>query len=439
VYAPCAGPILAAVIAVSAASGRTVVLGAAYAAGSALALLALALGGRRALDGVRRGRRGPLVQRALGVVMVLTALAMALNLDTRFQTAIAAHLPGAVVDPTRPIEESAAARARLDELRPAGPFAHADSGRLPVYGLAPDFTGTERWFNTPGGRPLSLRALRGRVVLVDFWTYTCINCLRTLPYLEAWDRRYRSAGLTIVGVHTPEFSFERDAGNVQDAIARTGIRYPVAQDNAMATWNAWGNQYWPAEFLIDADGHVRHGHFGEGDYAQTERAIRSLLAERGDRALGGTARVRGAVTPSAQTTPETYLGAQRAEGFAVAPRVGTRTYGAPAALPLSRFALEGRWRVTDEAATAVRDARVSALVQAKDVYLVLSGAGRSAGRVQVRVDGRLAAGAGTDVRGGAVMVRGQRLYHLVHLPAAGRHRLELRVAPGVSGFAFTFG
>src|SRR3954453_8605078 len=223
VYAPCAGPILAAVIAVGAASGRTVVLGAAYAAGSAAALLALALGGRRLLDGVRRGRRGPLVQRALGIVMVLTALAMALNLDTRFQTAIAGHLPGAVVDPARPIEESAAARVRLEDLRPAGPFAHADSGRLPVYGLAPDFTGTQRWFNTPRGRPLSLRELRGRVVLVDFWTYTCINCLRTLPYLEAWDRRYRDAGLTIVGVHTPEFSFEKDAGNVGRAAKRRGL------------------------------------------------------------------------------------------------------------------------------------------------------------------------------------------------------------------------
>ena len=433
VYAPCAGPILAAVIAVSAASGRSVLIGASYALGSALALLALALGGRRLLAGARRGARGALVQRALGGVMILTAFAMALGADARFQAAIATHLPSALVDPARPIEESAAARSRLAELR------HRPAG-LPRYGVAPDFTGTQRWFNTPGGRALSLRELRGRVVLVDFWTYTCINCLRTLPYLTAWDRRYGAAGLTIVGVHSPEFSFEKDAGNVQDAIARAGIRYPVAQDNDMATWNAWGNQYWPAEFLIDAAGLVRRAHFGEGEYAETERAIRSLLAERGTRRLGGAARVRGAVTPSARTTPETYLGAQRAEGFAGdRPRVGTRTYRAPAALGPNAFALAGTWRVSKESALAVHDARLAAVVQARDVYLVLSaGAGR-AGRVRVAVDGRPAGSSGTHVRGGAITVRRQRLYHLAHFAAPGRHRLDLRFGAGVSGFAFTFG
>jgi cytochrome c biogenesis protein CcdA/thiol-disulfide isomerase/thioredoxin len=434
VYAPCAGPILAAVIAVSAATGRTVVIGASYALGSAIALLALALGGRRLLDGARHGARAALVQRALGGVMVLTALAIALGADTRFQAAIATHLPGAVVDPTRAIEQSAAARSRLAQLRdrPSG---------LPRYFLAPDFTGTQRWFNTPGGRPLSLHELRGRVVLVDFWTYTCINCLRTLPYLTAWDRRYRAAGLTIVGVHSPEFSFEKDAGNVEDAIERAGIRYPVAQDNDMATWDAWGNQYWPAEFLIDATGHVRRGHFGEGEYAETERAIRSLLAERGDAALGANASVRGAVTPTRRTTPETYLGAQRAEGFAVRPRVGTQTYAAPRSLDLSAFALAGTWVVSKESAMAVRDARIAAEVQAKDVYLVLSAEGGEggAGRVDVIVDGRPAGASGTDVRGGAITVRRQRLYHLAHFAAPGRHRLDLRLAPGVSGFAFTFG
>ncbi|HEX2102203.1 MAG TPA: redoxin family protein [Solirubrobacteraceae bacterium] len=433
VYAPCAGPILAAVIAVSAASGRTLLIGAAYALGTAIALLALALGGRRLLDGVRRGARGALVQRALGGVMALTALAMALGADTRFQAAIATHLPNAVVDPARPIEDSAAVRSRLAELRgrPSG---------LPRYGVAPDFTGTQRWFNTPGGRALSLRELRGRVVLVDFWTYTCINCLRTLPYLTAWDRRYRDAGLTIVGVHSPEFSFERDAGNVQDAIARAGIRYPVAQDSDLATWNAWGNRYWPAKFLIDATGLVRRAHVGEGEYLETERAIRALLAERGDRALGANARVRGAVTPAPRTTPETYLGARRAEGFAGdPPRAGTRAYRAPRSLGPSTFALAGTWRVSDESATAVRDARLVAVVQAKDVYLVLSGGAGRAGRVHVAIDGRPAGASGADVRGGAITVRRQRLYHVAHFDAPGRHRLDLRFAPGVSGFAFTFG
>jgi cytochrome c biogenesis protein CcdA/thiol-disulfide isomerase/thioredoxin len=443
VYAPCAGPILAAVIAVGAATGRTVVIAVAYALGSAIVLLALALGGRRLLDGARRGARAALVQRALGGVMVLTALAMAFGADTRFQATIADHLPGAVIDPARAIEQSSAAQTRLARLRDPGRFAaaaHGTKSSLPVYGRAPDFTGTQRWFNTPGGRRLALRELRGRVVLVDFWTYTCINCLRTLPYLEGWDRRYRDAGLTIVGVHSPEFSFEKDAGNVENAIARLGIRYPVAQDNDMATWNAWGNQYWPAKFLVDADGRVRYGHFGEGEYAKTERAIRSLLAERDDRGLGATARVRGAVTPSLRTTPETYLDAARADGFAGGrPHIGTSTYTAPRSLGLNAFALAGTWRVSKESATAVRDARLSAVVQAKDVYLVLSGGDGGAGRVRVAIDGRPDGARGTDVRDGAVTVRRQRLYQLAHFAAPGRHRLDLQFAPGVSGFAFTFG
>ena len=155
-----------------------------------------------------------------------------------------------------------------------------------MLGEAPDFAGDGRWFNT---RPLTLEGLRGRVVLIDFWTYTCINCLRTLPHLRAWDARYRSRGLTIVGVHTPEFAFERTAGNVRDAIARSRLRYPVVQDNDYATWNAWGNQYWPAKYLIDAKGRVRYAHFGEGEYDETEAAIRTP-ARRGRR--GGARRAR---------------------------------------------------------------------------------------------------------------------------------------------------
>ena len=150
-----------------------------------------------------------------------------------------------------------------------------------MLGTAPEFVGTQDWFNTPGDRPLTLRSLRGRVVLVDFWTYSCINCLRTLPYLTAWDRTYRKDGLTIVGVHSPEFPFEKDAGNVREAIERNGIHYPVAQDNDLATWSAYGNQYWPAEYFIDARGRVRYAHFGEGEYGKKEQIIRELLAEAG--------------------------------------------------------------------------------------------------------------------------------------------------------------
>lgn len=436
VYAPCAGPILAAVIAVGAASSRTVPVGLAFATGSALVLLVLAYGGRALAGRVR----GPALHRALALVLVLTGVAMATNLDVRFQSAIADHLPAALVNPTHSLETSRAVAGRLDDLRAPSRFAVASARpgpptRLPELGVAPDFRGTQRWFNTPGARPLSLEALRGRVVLVDFWTYTCINCLRTLPYLEAWDKRYRPEGLRIVGVHSPEFPFEKNAENVASAIEREGIRYPVAQDNDMATWDAWGNQYWPAEYLIDAKGQVRHVHFGEGEYDKTEAAIRALLQEADGRSPGAMATPRAMATPTARATPETYLGLARDEGFRTPLAAGTRTYKAPGHLNASQFALDGRWHLDDEAATAVRDAEIHASVVAKDVYLVLSPPPGGTGTVGVEVDGR----PGPDVHGGVVRVDRQRLYHLVAGAQAGPHELTLRPSPGVAAYAFTFG
>ena len=454
-YAPCAGPILAAVIAVGSASGRTVLVAVAYAAGSAVVLLALALGGRSLSERIRRAGRGPALQRTLGAVMLATAVAMAFNLDVRFQTAIARHLPATVVNPTKSLEDSVSARRELERLRGRSRFAEAQTqalaatpstarSTLPVIGDAPDFTGNQRWFNTPGGRPLTIAGLRGRVVLVDFWTYTCINCIRTLPHLTAWDARYRKAGLTIVGVHSPEFDFEKSAGNVADAIRQNGIRYPVAQDNDMATWNAWANQYWPAEYLIDARGRVREAHFGEGRYDETEASIRSLLRERGDRALGGMAHPAKTFDPARQSTPETYVGSDRAQGFTPlnSPGDGTRTYAAaPRTLRLNEFALSGRWTVDPEHSVAHTGAALSAQVQGKDVYLVLGPPRGRTGRVQVLLDGSpiRAGAAGSDVHAGVVDVRRQRLYHLVHRGSPEQHRLDLQFGPGVGAFAFTFG
>jgi cytochrome c biogenesis protein CcdA/thiol-disulfide isomerase/thioredoxin len=441
VYAPCAGPILAAVISVGAASDDTVAIGLAYSLGASAALLVLVLAGRAAADRVRQAGRGPSLQRALGVVMVLTAVAMAAQLDVRFQSAIANHLPAAVVNPTRALEESGAVAKRLDELRPPARFPHAAraSSSLEDEGPAPEFAGNDRWFNS---RPLTLRALRGRVVLVDFWTYTCINCLRTLPHLEAWDRAYRTDGLTIVGVHTPEFAFERDAGNVADAIGREGIRYPVVQDNRMATWNAYANGYWPAEYLIDASGHVRHVHIGEGDYDETETAIRALLREAGAR-LGGESRPARTVEPSARATPETYLGLARAEGYSPPAWPGTRTYAATPddRLGPHRFTLGGTWTLSAAAARAGDDATLTGRVTGKDVYLVLSPPRHRSGTVEVTLDGRPieAAAAGADVHGAEVQVTRQRLYHLVSRPGVETHLLSLRFSRGVAGYAFTFG
>ena len=206
-----------------------------------------------------------------------------------------------------------------------------------MLGEAPEFTDNQRWFNT-GDRALTLSGLRGRVVLIDFWTYTCINCIRTLPVLRAWHERYRGRGLSIVGVHTPEFDFEKDAGNVERAIRQNDLRYAVAQDNEFGTWNAWGNQYWPAKYLIDSRGRVRYAHFGEGSYGETEAAIRSLLQEAGAKRLGSQVRVRAETAARSVSTPETYLGSERAKGFLPGEPVGRR-----ASLPrLSAAAAAGR-------------------------------------------------------------------------------------------------
>jgi cytochrome c biogenesis protein CcdA/thiol-disulfide isomerase/thioredoxin len=457
VYAPCAGPILAAVITVSAAQPFTVerlAIAFAYGLGSAVVLYALMLGGRRLLAPL--ARRGGGLQIATGAVMVLVALAMLGDYDIRFQNRIAADLPDFLVTPSKALEETGIARDRITDLRdPHGVGAvaaaaeasgapHAPptgSSGLSILGPAPEFVGNERWFNTPGDRPLTLKALRGRIVLVDFWTYTCINCIRTFPYLKAWDERYRRDGLTIVGVHTPEFPFERDAANVETAIEAAGLRYPVAQDNERATWDAYGNQFWPAEYFIDARGRVRYAHFGEGEYGEKEKVIRELLAEAGRPVGRGMSGADGIEAERGVTTPETYLGAARAERF-TNPMLSPGLHdfrGAPPPGP-DEVAYRGRWRVGFDDATAAAGASLDLEFGARRVYLVLGSPGHSR-RMRVLLDGKpiAAADAGADVRDGTVIVSGQRLYSLVDLPRVERHTLTLAPEAGVSGYAFTFG
>jgi cytochrome c biogenesis protein CcdA/thiol-disulfide isomerase/thioredoxin len=456
VYAPCAGPILAGVITASASQSFTagrLAVALSYGAGSAAVLYFLMLGGRRVIAPL--ARRGIGVQVAMGALMVAVALAMLGNYDVRFQNAIASDLPGFLVDPSRSLEDSAAARealagvrggshGRLAEAVAAAP-AHAPSGgskpsRLPVLGKAPEFVDTQRWFNTPGDRPLRLSALRGRVVLVDFWTYSCINCLRTLPYLTAWDRRYRRDGLTIVGVHSPEFPFEKDAGNVEEAIARNGIHYPVVQDNDLATFSAYGTQYWPAEYFIDATGRVRFVHFGEGSYGEKERVIRELLAEAGHPVSGGDSGAHGIVASAGVTTPESYLGSLRADRFVNGSiSSGAHDFGKPVKPPADDLAYSGRWKIAPESATAAGGALELAF-GARRVYLVLGSPGEDR-RVRVLLDGRPIPNrvAGADVKDGVVDVSSQRLYSLVNLPRVEHRVLRLIPEPGVMGYAFTFG
>jgi cytochrome c biogenesis protein CcdA/thiol-disulfide isomerase/thioredoxin len=469
VYTPCASPILAAVISVSAASGKTIVIGLAYAAGSAVVLLALALGGRRVFDRVRKAGRGPMLQRVLGTIMILTALAIITNLDVNFDQFVAEKIPD--VNLTASLECSKAVTSRLDQITgheakfvaangssdcegagttkvdPAPRNASeatllAAAHTLPDLGTAPEFTDTQDWFNTPGDRPLTLPSLRGRVVLVDFWTYTCINCIRTLPYLKAWNAAYAKDGLTVVGVEAPEFEFEKNAANVEDAIGQFGLRYPVVQDNDMGTWNAYGNEYWPADYLIDAKGQVRYATFGEGSYDKTETAIRALLAEAGYE-VGGKSHPTDVVAPSEVATPESYTGTARAQGFVKGPFTGTHDYGPPPAneLPLNDLAYSGTWDIGKQPAEAVSEAGLNLHFKAKNVYLVLSSQDEHPMQVQVMLDGHPipAAEAGADVHNGIVTVRRQRLYWLVALRGDESHELALRLQSGLVAYDFTFG
>jgi thiol-disulfide isomerase/thioredoxin len=381
----------------------------------------------------------------------------------RFEEALAkSSLPAFLVDPTRALENSGAVQSRLAALRPSSRFARRQleashtpmptspgvaipgvkTPVLPDLGPAPGFVNTQRWFNTPAGHPLSLSGLRGHVVLVDFWTYTCINCLRTLPFLKGLYATYHPYGLDIVGVETPEFAFEREASNVLQAVHSDALHYPVVQDNNYGTWNAYQNQYWPAEYLIDARGHVRHTQFGEGDYLQSEAAVRELLYQAGVHRLPPPMSAH-AIQPSAGlNTPETYLGSDRTQGFVPPLKAGIHSYPGVATPGLNTFALRGTWRVTPQYATpSSSGAAIQAGFQAATVYLVMTSAGDVPRRVRVLLDGRPVSGgnAGADVRGGIVTVRSQRLYSLVSLPSAQQHALTVELPPGVSAYDFTFG
>jgi cytochrome c biogenesis protein CcdA/thiol-disulfide isomerase/thioredoxin len=422
VFVPCAGPVLAAVTAL-AASGeitfRIVLVTAAYAVGAAVPMLAIAVGGQRIGSGMKVVRtHAATARKVAGVVVAATALAIAFGVDARFTTAV----PGYTAALQERVERSSVARTELEKLSGDGTAVAASPRSEP---RAPDFRGIERWLITADGSPLSLSGLRGRVVLVDFWTYSCINCLRTLPHLEAWDAAYRKAGLTIVGVHSPEFAFERVPDNVRSAVQRLGVRYPVALDNDFATWRAYSNDYWPAEYLIDRSGRIRHVHFGEGSYRETESAIRRLLGEKVHTAPTSVVDA----TPNQLTTPESYLGyarldrfANRSAGFDI-----ESDYRFPARIRQDFLAYGGRWTVESSRIVAGTNARLRLRFQASDVYLVLAGSGQ----VHALVDGQAS---------GTVIVSGTpRLYTIARFPELTRGLLELRFSRGLEGYAFTFG
>jgi cytochrome c biogenesis protein CcdA/thiol-disulfide isomerase/thioredoxin len=427
VFVPCAGPILAA-LAFSSATGRvgveTAAIMVAYSVGAVIPMVLLASGGQRAAERGRLIRGHALaVRRTLGAVVALAALAIALDAPRHLQTLVPTWLDAF----QRNVERNAASDY-LEQVSGRGPGgASAAVVREPLddSGPAPEFQGIVQWLNTPGGRPLSLRSLRGKVVLVDFWTYSCINCLRTLPHVTGWYDRYRGAGLVVVGVHSPEFAFERVPGNVRDAVARLDVDYPVALDNGFRTWEAYDNQYWPAKYLIDRNGHLRYAHFGEGAYDETERLIRRLLAVRGTRLPGRLGMPDR--TPTQERTPEIYLGFRRAANYAtsISPNTLVR-YSLPTDLPADGVGLGGLWRIGGERIVAGQGARLRLHFRARQVHVVLSGTGR----VTVRTDGR---------RVRRFRVRENRLYTVLARPASSDGVVDLAFTPGVAAYAFTFG
>lgn len=443
-WAPCAGPILGLLLtgaALNGASVQTTLLLLTYAAGAATSLgLALLIGGRVFVLMKRSLGAGEWVRRALGVLVLCGVAAIALGLDTGLLTRVS-------LASTSGIEQKL-----IDAVRPApAPQPELKAGEpLPVEGAFPSLAGATQWLNSP---PLSAESLRGKVVLVDFWTYSCINCIRSLPYVRGWADKYKDHGLVVIGVHAPEFAFEKNPANVAKAVKDLGVDYPVALDNDYAIWKGFDNQYWPAHYFIDAQGRIRHHHFGEGEYRQSEDVIRQLLTDAGQKNLpGGYVRddhrgVEAAASNDPTRSPETYVGYARARNF-VGGRVTrdeAHDYHAPAALATNQWSLDGRWSVHDE--NAQLEQAGGAIVyrfRGRDLHLVLGPAADGKPiRYRVTIDGKPPGadhGMDTDADGNGT-VTGQRLYQLVRQANGSGERLFkiTFLDPGVRAYAFTFG
>jgi len=446
-WAPCAGPILGIIFTAAAlkgASASTTLLLLAYALGAATSLaLALLVGGtvfarmKKSLGASER------IRQVLGVLVLVGVAAIALGLDTRvlskLSSAQTAGLESGLarsLGVSQSMDESKARTNAMGELV------------LPAEGVLPSLDGLGSWFNS---RPLTREQLKGKVVVIDFWTYSCINCLRSLPYVKAWDEKYRKDGLVVIGVHAPEFAFEREPANVARAIQDLGIRYPVALDNGYHLWRALKNNYWPAHYFVDAQGRVRYHHFGEGNYAMSERVIRQLLAEAGHAPAGAMTGVNATGTAAAAAlrdigSPETYIGYARADRF-VSP--GGLAHDQPknyalAPLSLNDWALGGGWIDGRQSARSQAPAaKISFRFHARDLHLVLGSTTGRAVRFRVTLDGQQPGqDAGIHVTpDGTGVVKEQRLYQLVRQKGAVRDRtftIEF-LDPGVEAFSFTFG
>lgn len=454
-WAPCAGPVLGLILtgaALQGASVTTTLLLLTYAAGAATSLaLALLVGGRVFAAMKRSIGVGEWIRRGLGAAVLAAIVAIALGADTGFLTNLSVgsttSLEQGLLDRLRPHDNAAAMNGPSMMMR-AKPAEQTEA--LPVEGPLPSLEGATDWLNS---KPLTAEDLKGKVVVVDFWTYSCINCLRAIPYIRAWAEKYRDHGLVVIGVHAPEFAFERNVDNVKKAIATLQIGYPVAIDNDYKIWRAFENEYWPAHYFIDAKGQIRHHHFGEGEYDESERVIQKLLAEAGDSHVPtdiAAVKASGAEAASDKAdveSPETYIGYDRIDHFVspggvIQDASHVYTAGSP---QLNDWSLAGNWTIANERAQLnEKDGSIVYRFHARDLHLVLGpGADGSPVRFVVTIDGNAPGashGVDTDADGQGT-VTSQRLYQLVRdSGAVADHTFEIRfLDPGVQAYAFTFG
>lgn len=438
VYVPCAGPVLAA-ITVAGSTGRigvdTIVLTLSFAIGAALPLLVFALAGRRVAERVKTFRKHQKSIRTIGgVVMIALSVSLIFNLPQ--------YLQRIIPDYTSALNDGLGSSGQVDKTLDLGGLVTSenkdlskctnDATTLESCGTAPALTGLTGWFNTPGDRPIALDQERGKVVLLDFWAYSCINCQRSIPHVVAWQKAYAKDGLQIIGIHSPEYAFEKERRNVEAGAKDFGITYPVALDNDLSTWTRYRNRYWPAHYLIDPSGTVRNIQFGEGNYANTEQLIRRLLQERDPKVqLPPATEVADDTPQSGATTAETYLSAGKVQNYGGtgAYTAQTRNFSFPATQKRDTFALDGSWTVGfQNARPAAGTARIRLEYTAtQEVRMVLGGSGT----IRYTVDGG---------RERTVRVGGKPdSYRLVRLSGAHHGTIEVTVPRGVEAYSFTFG
>ncbi|WP_370948477.1 cytochrome c biogenesis protein DipZ [Amycolatopsis sp. cg5] len=436
VYVPCAGPVLAA-ITVAGSTGRigldTVVLTVTFAVGAALPLLIFALAGRRVAERVtafRKRQRG--IRVTAGIVMIALAIGLVFNLPQLLQRAIPDYTSGLQnnINNSEQVKKALNLGGLENDQNKDLDLCTDGAKELESCGKAPDLQGIQQWFNTPGNQPIDLAALRGKVVLLDFWAYSCINCQRSIPHVTAWDKTYRDAGLQVIGIHAPEYAFEKEPGNVESAADKFGIGYPIALDNTLSTWTNYRNRFWPAHYLIDAEGTVRHIKFGEGDYQTTEKLIRELLTKANPgKPLPAATGTTDDTPDTAAITRETYLGSTKRVNFAGSEdyTAGTKSFTYPAQQPQDTFTLNGDWTLTSQNITPTTGtAQVKLDYRAKEVRMVLSGNGT----VTYTAKGQTK----------TIQVNGTpNSYQLLSTPDIEAGILDVTVGSGVQAFSFTFG